>query len=108
MLRSNSTLSELDLSCNALNPAGGTELLAVLQHNRCTAVSRTAFGLPTKWCMCIEYCCLIMRRVMVRLDLLYSQVSKEAAEAISSELRKRRCFKESQTQTQHALLDMCH
>lgn len=40
MLRSNSSLSEMDLSCNALGPAGGAELLAALQHNTCAAELR--------------------------------------------------------------------
>jgi len=35
MLRSNAALLAMDLSCNALGAAGGAELLAALQHNRC-------------------------------------------------------------------------
>ena len=33
-LRSNASLLALDLSCNALGPAGAQELLAALPHNR--------------------------------------------------------------------------
>lgn len=39
MLRSNSSLLALDLSCNALGPAGARELLTALPHNRCAAES---------------------------------------------------------------------
>ena len=43
MLRSNSSLLALDLSCNALGPAGAQELLAALPLNRCALRSVRTF-----------------------------------------------------------------
>jgi len=48
MLRSNAALLALDLSCNALGAAGGAELLAALQHNRCARGGAAARRAPSR------------------------------------------------------------